>query len=302
MANQLSTARADRGPTSGIHSVVTQTPKPLLASEVLREEIAPIEPARRMSRLWLGAIALGLALLGVAVRLGIGSPALDPGAGTIAFSAGGAAVAVAVLPFPYALRAAVSFLLGGVLMLLGMRGAGPLAGLAVDGGFALDAARLVTVTVLPAALLFRARYRAYGRARALLATALALSLPFVVMEVMLSLNGSAPLVARIFAAANVAVVLCALFGFLGEGTTGAGSFWAALVLAFLPAELAVRELTPLADADTGLLTYPATAVGMLLAALLASLGLFQLLAAVFAGDARRVSMSRARIFTHTNEG
>jgi hypothetical protein len=64
------------------------------------------------------------------------------------------------------------------------------------------------------------------------------------------------------------------------------------VLAFLPAEIAFRELTPLADADTGFMTYPATAVGMLLAALLTSLGLFQMLAAAFGADARRASMSR----------
>jgi hypothetical protein len=90
----------------------------------------------------------------------------------------------------------------------------------------------------------------------------------------------------------VAVVLTALFGFMGDGSTGAGSFWAALILACLSAEIALRELTPLADADTGFMTYPATATGMLLATLLTSLGLFQLLAAAFGRDARRVSMSR----------
>lgn len=293
MANESSTARTPhRDLTSGVHTAVKAAPKPLLASEVLREEVAPLEPARQNCRLWLGAIAGALALLGLAVRLGVGAPALDASAGTIAFSAAGAVAAVALLPFPYALRAGVALLLGGVLMLLGMRGAGPLAGLAIDGGAARDLSRLIAVTALPAALLFRSRYRAYPRARAVLGVALACAVPFVALEVMLAVNASAPLVPRIAAAVNVVVVACALFGFMGASTTGAGSFWAALVLTCLPAEIGIRELTPLADADTGLLTYPATAIGMLLAALLTTLGVFQLLAALLGQDARRASMSR----------
>ena len=292
MKSDSTTARAERGPTSGVHPAVKEPPKPLLASEVLREEVSPLEPARHSCRLVLGSVALAMALLGVALRLGIGTPAVDAGAGTIAFSAAGAIGAVSLLPFPYALRAGVALLLGVVLMLLGIRGSGPLAGLAVDGGLLRDAMRLLAASTLPAALIFRARYRAYPRARTLLSLALVLALPFVALEIALTANASAPLVARIAAAVNVGVVLCALFGFMGEGTTGAGSLWAALVLAFLPAEIALRELTPLADADTGFMTYPATAVAMLCATLMASLGVFQLLAALFGPDARKVSMSR----------
>lgn len=298
MESDTSTARpTERGPTSGIHSAVKEPPKPLLASQVLREEIAPLEPARQNCRRWLAVIAAGLAMLGVAFRLGVGLPAVDPGAGTIAFSAAGAVAAVALLPFPYALRAGVALLLGAVLMVLGVRGAGPLAGLAVDGGLLRDAMRLLAMTVLPAALMFRVRYRAYARARVVLTLALALAVPFVVLEVLLTANASAPIVARAAAAVNVGVVLCALFGFMGEGTTGAGSLWATLVLVCLPLEIALRELTPLADADTGFVTYPATAVAMLLAALLTSVGLFQVLAAALGPDARRQSMSRTSFVT-----
>jgi hypothetical protein len=292
MANDSSTARAERGPTSGIHAAVREPPKPLLASEALREEIAPIEPARQHCRVWLGVIAVGLAGLGVAFRLGVGAPAIEPSAGTIAFSAAGAVAAVAALPFPYALRAGVALLLGVVLMLLGMRGDGPLAGLAVDGGSIRDVARLVALSALPAALLFRSSYRAYRNARWVLLAALGSAAPFLALELVLSFNASAPVLARAAAGLNVVVVLCALFGFLGEGTSGAASVWAALILIFVPAEIAVRALTPLADADSGLMTYPATAGALMITALLTSLGLFQLLAALLGPDARRASMSR----------
>jgi hypothetical protein len=292
MANDSSTARAEPGPTSGVHTAVREPPKPLLASEALREEIAPIEPARQHCRAWLGVIAVGLAALGVAFRLGVGAPAVEPSAGTIAFSAAGAIAAVAALPFPYALRAGVAVLLAVVLMLLGMRGAGPLAGLAVDGGSIRDVARLVAISALPAALLFRASYRAYGKARWVLATALVCAAPFVLLEIVLALNPSAPMVARAAATLNVAIVLCTLFGFMGEGTTGAATLWAALMLVFVPADIGVRALTPLADADTGYLTYPATAAALMITAFLASLGLYQLLAAVLGPDARRASMRR----------
>jgi hypothetical protein len=51
----------------------------------------------------------------------------------------------------------------------------------------------------------------------------------------------------------------------------------------------LRHFT-LADAATGYLTYPATAVGLVCAGIVASLGLFQLLAAAFAPEARRLSL------------
>ncbi len=291
MASEPSTAPAQRGPTSGVHQALsaTGTPKPLLASEVLRDELAPVEPARRAVRVWLLVVAAMLVLLGLAFRHGVGMPAQRLDSATLSFSAAGAFAALALLPFPYALRAGVAFLLGAALMALGFRSSGPLAGIAVDGSLLENLARLVAMTALPAALLFRAHYRAYRRARVLLAWALVLALPLVVFQVLLAINNDAPLSARIAAGADIAVVGCSLLGFMGEGTTGAGTVWASLVLMVLPLQVGLRQLTPLAHADTGWLTYPATAVGILAAAILTSLGLFQLLAAALAADARRVS-------------
>jgi len=277
-------AAAPRGPTSGVHRAIS-TPKPLLASEVLREELAPLEPSRTKCRIWLGGVCLALVLLGAALRHGIGLPALRSDASTLAFTAAGAGAAVALLPFPYALRAAVAFLLGSSLMALGLRGQGPLAALGSHGARLDDIARLLPLTVLPAALLFRGRYRAYRKARILLAAALLLTLPFIALEIIVLVNAEATLIERLSAAASVAAVLCALFGFMGAGTTGAGSVWAALVLGVLVCEVGLRELTNASSQ----LTHASAAVGLACAAVLATLGLFQLLATLYARDARSVA-------------
>ncbi len=280
----------NRGPTSGTYRAITEPKPPLLASEVLREELAPLQPGRVACRLWLAGIAVALIALGLAMRLGVGVPALRVDAATLSFSAAGALAAIAVLPFPYALRAGLALIVGVALMAVGLRGAGPLAGIAVDGSLARMVARLVAMTALPAALLFRSRYRAYRRARAVLAVALVAALPFVALEIALGLDGTAPAVARAAAAASTAIVLTSLFGFMGQGTTGWSALWAVLILIVLPVEVSLRHFT-LADLDTGYLTYPATAVGIVCTAALTSFGLYQLLATLFAPEARRLSMT-----------
>ena len=175
------------------------------------------------------------------------SPPSDSRAATVAFSAAGALTAVAVLPFPYALRAGVAVLVGVVLMGLGLQSGGPLGGLTVDGSLERGVARLVTLTALPAALMFRARYTAFRRARVILAVALALALPFVVLEAILVADGSAPgdRPGRRGAERRPGRA-CSLFGFMGQGTTGWAALWAALVLGGLPIPVGLRHFT-LAD-------------------------------------------------------
>ncbi|MCA9645960.1 MAG: hypothetical protein H6718_33500 [Polyangiaceae bacterium] len=279
-----------RGPTSGIHSAAKAREKPMLASEALREDLAPSEPGKRQFRFWLIGIAFALVGLGFAFRNGIGNPELRWQAATVSFSAAGALIATAVLPFGYGLRAAVSFVIGIGLMAMGLKGSGPLSGIALDGGFLRDLTRLITLTLLPAALLFRAHYRAYRRARYMLATALVLALPFVVTEGLLLFNQSAEWVTRIAAGVNVLIVVCSLFGFTSSATSGGGSWWAMFVLFLVPVEIGLRQFTPLADAETGYLLYPATALGVQCASMLAALGLFQVVAARFGPHARDTSL------------
>lgn len=294
MGSEPSTVTEQEGPSSGVHRTAPAAARPVLASEVLRDEVAPLEPAHGVGRLWLLAVAACLALLGLGFRHGVGAPlAAQFDEGTIAFSAAGALSALGILPFPYALRAKVALVWALALMALGLRGAGPLAGLAIDGGLERDCFRLLAVTALPAALFFRSRYSSYRPARALLLGAMLLTLPFVALEMWLIAEPSAGLWSRAAATLNVAAVLCALFGFMrGDNTAGAlGS--GILVLIALPLELGLRQLSPLADAETGFLTYPATAVALLAVALVASLSIFQLLAAGF-GPWARAATSRKK--------
>jgi hypothetical protein len=289
MTIQQPSTATPRGPTSGVHRAIV-TPKPLLASEVLREELAPFQPAGRAGRLWLTGVCVSLVLLGVSLRLGLGLPAARGDAATVAFSAAGAAIAVALLPFPYALRAGVVWLIAAALVVLGLRTTGPLAGLAIQSVRLDDLARLLVLATLPAALLFRARYRAYRPARWVLAAALGLCVPFLVLELRLAMDSGAHALTRLAAGLSIAAVFSGLFGFMGAGTTGGGSVWAVLVLAVLGLEVGVRELVaPLGAAP---LQHAVTAVGLCCAAVLSTLGGFQLLAAALAGDARRESSTR----------
>jgi hypothetical protein len=276
-----------------VHRAVGELKPPILASEALREELAPLQPARTECRLWLVGIALALTALGLAMRAGVGVPSLQAEAATLCFSSAGALVAAAVLPFPFAVRAAVALTVGSGLMVLGLRGTGPLAGLVIDGSLPRGIARLSTLVLLPAALLFRSRYRAFRRARGVLAFALVASLPFLIMAGMLVADPAAPWVARAGAGASMAFILTSGFGFMGTSTTGWGAVWAVLLLVGIPLEVGLRHFV-LADADSGVLTYPATAIGLVCAATLAALGVFQLLAALWAPEARRRSLREAR--------
>lgn len=286
-----STAPLQRGPTSGVHRAVSDPKPPLLASEALREELAPLQPGREQSRVWIVTIALALIALGVGLRAGIGIPALRADAAIISFSAAGALLAVAILPFPYAPRAAVALIMGASLMVMGLRMEGPLAGLTVDGNTQRVVTRLATITVLPAALLFRSRYPTFRRAKVILGLALLFSGPFLVLEAMLALDPSAPWTARGAGIGSIVLSMTALFGFMGQGTTGWGGLWSPLLIAGLSAAIGVRHFT-LADPTTGFLTYPATAFGLCCAAALTSLGLFQLMAFLWAPTARKLPVAR----------
>jgi hypothetical protein len=260
--------------------------KLVLASEALKEDLAPLQPGRSSARWVLLATATALILLGIAIRIGLGPQTGSPDPASISFAVGGALACLALLPFPYALRAGASVFLGVLLILLGARSMGPLAGMAFEGGPWRELGRVAVMSCLPAALLFRAHYRAYRRARIVLAGALLLSAPFVVTEASLVLDGSASWLARGCAVLDVVAVLCGLFGFMGQDTTAAGSVSAALLLVVLATSLGLRDLTPLGAARVGLAVYATTAVAMLCAATVTAMGLYQLLAAGLAPDAR----------------
>lgn len=258
------------------------SPKLVLASEALKEDLAPLEPGRGAGRLAVAGVALALALLGVAIRLGAGSGGLPNDASSVTFAIAGAALCLSALPFSYSIRAAAVAGLGLALIVLGIDDVGPL----VVARSASDLARLVALIALPGALLFRARYRAYRRARWVLVAALVASLPFAVGRIETVLSAASPSVLRAGAALDIAIVLSGFFGFMGNYTTGGTSVWAALVIAVLSGNVALRELDPGAFAARRLLML-AEALSTACAATLVTIGVFHLLSARLARDARR---------------
>jgi len=137
---------------------------PVLASDILREEVAPIAPAQRAVRIWLAAYALAFAALAAASRMGFGPPSSTVFNGSIATAV--VALAAALVPAPYAARASFALIAGLVPLALGAVGEGPLAAIGFQGRLA-GALGVGLVTLLPGALFFRARYRAFRAARIL---------------------------------------------------------------------------------------------------------------------------------------
>lgn len=232
-------------------------------------------------------MGLTLALVGFAWRLGVGPQTLLASGSSLSFAGATAALLAAALPLTYFARALACLVLGLGLMGLGLAEQGPLAGLAVDGAIGRDFARLLALVALPAALLFRGSYRSYGRSRLILAVGLAAAAPYLIAEVGLALEASANPVVRWAAALSAASLAAGAFGFLGSASLGACPALAALVLVTLPAELALRELTPLADWAGGPLSYGTLGLAVAAAGVLATLGLYQVLACAFGGEARR---------------
>jgi hypothetical protein len=292
MPRSLSVAPSE--PSHPSPHVPPQPTRPLLASEVLRDDAAPLQPGRRAARLWLGVATLLLVALGYAFWQGAGVPGLNSESALLSLSAAFAFATIAALPFPYAVRALLTLVVSAVGITLGLRGAGPLAGLAVDGGTARDVTRVVAVLSLAAALMFRGRYADFTRSGALLLGALLLALPFVVAEGMLASDVSATLSLRAWAALNSLLVLACLLGLLPAAAGPGSDILAALLLVLVPGELALRAWTPLAGPEAGPLTYPLTAAAFVALALPASLGLFQLLAWAL-GPAARVESARQRV-------
>jgi hypothetical protein len=85
----------------------------------------------------------------------------------------------------------------------------------------------------------------------------------------------------------VIILLSGLFGFMGDDTTGGSSVWAALVIAVLSGNVALRQLWPPAFPGGSALVYFGAGISTACAATLVAIGLFHLLSARLARDARR---------------
>ncbi|MEJ7731624.1 MAG: hypothetical protein WKG00_20735 [Polyangiaceae bacterium] len=269
------------------------TPLPLLASDALRDDLAPLEPAKRLARVAAAAASVSLVGLGALHLLGLRPGGLP--ASISAFGLAATTLLAAVLPLGYAGRAGVLVAVGIFATTSGVLDSGPAAGIAPDGAL-WGLLRMIAASLLPAALLFRAYYRAYPGARWILAAGFAAAMPFLAYACVALASGDFGLrhVTTVIAAL---CVVASLSGFMGSETTGAASYTALAVLVSLTFDIPARalELSHLESHAEGIgvrevMALGAPAVAFATAAALWALGLFQLMAWRFARDARRIDV------------
>lgn len=248
------------------------------------EDLAPMEPARGEARAFCAAVGGAFVIFGSLPLFGL--LAGGPQAALPWLVTGGMALVASFTRVPYRQRAVAMVVLGLLSGVVALQGHGG-ALMQADGGPAWGLSRLFSAVALPAALLFRARYRAYAGARVFLGTALIISLPFglhvahgLMGEFGLSQSGA---VLALLALAGSCI------GFMGAETTGAGAILGPVAVAVFSLDLALRGFE-----GAGLLGAVTGAIAFAGAAGLAALGLFQILAWRFAADARRIDLHSAK--------
>jgi hypothetical protein len=260
---------------------------PLLASDILREEIAPLAPARFALRALLVPLAAGFAGCGVACLAGWVTPS-DHLWVSGAFVTAAAAALAGLAPAPYAARAGLATIAALLPLVLGARGQAALACLAFDGRREA-AAGVVLATLLPAALFFRSQYRAFLAARVVLAGALVLSGPAAFFFARQTLAEGTPLALRVIDGLMMGATLTSLGGFLGPETTGACTAWGALVLVTYAGRIFLASWL---EGGKELSSAIGAALGGGLAATVVGVGVYQLLAVLLARRARLVDVHR----------
>ena len=260
--------------------------KPVLASECLRDDIAPLKPfdartARAQLSLGLLLLALGLAMgarvLGTATRVDA----------LVAVISGIAVSGPVLARRSYAVRAYIGLIVALAMGALGFLAVGPAAHWSSQP--ISSAIRFLAPVVLSVSLLLRVTYRASVSTRVGIGAGVALFL------VAASHVGGVPVwhegvgvAARVFSGLMVAVAALSLLGFMGEETTAACGLWASLSLALGGGALVV-------DAFSRGTVDSSTAVGGiagLLCVAVASTALYQLGSLVIGPRARRKERDR----------
>lgn len=262
--------------------------RPVLASEALRDDVAPVEPGRVAARWFCGGYALLLAAFGVE------SLRHEPDrwlrwAPPLALAI--LAVLAAALPVRYVERARAMAVLGALTAFVGIGGGGLELRRGGEGDLAHGALRLLAGSWLPATLLFRAHYRAFAGARWLLAAGLLGALPAAGLDVAAIVRAQGVGPRELVAMALPVVVLASSVGFMGAQTTAAGNALAPAVVAALAAEVFVSA----AHAWTlrGVFHAALPAVAFAAAAGTLAVGLSQILAHRFSDEARKLDVRQS---------
>lgn len=259
-------------PRIPIPRALLATPKPILASECLRDDAAPIEPYARGSRIL--DVLLGATMIACGIVLHLDSVRLS-----VAMYAAGAAVALAAFVRPYGARAMLVLLAATVGWIPSL----------VDSPSLSFVGRSLAPVVLATALFLRATYRGDRFVRGALFLGI---LGFAVCA--LGVGGEwiwlsgVSLGARLVAGGMIAASLLALLGFMNEQTTGGCVVWGVLVLL-------VSALAPFTNESAFTRTSIAAALGNACGLAIATLALFQLGALFVTPRARAREKSRTSL-------
>ena len=215
------------------------TPKPVLASECLRDDIAPIEPAARATMGWYLASGAALLALGAVLALATEGSLRDAAIS----GALGAAICAVPLARSYRARAVIALGAAIAIALLGVVGLGPAA--AWHGAPLSHLARFLAPIALASPLLLRSTYRAYRAVRVAIAVGVALfALSALYAGGAPLWNSDATLLARIVGALVAFVAALSLLGFMSEQTTGGCAIWATCTIVFGGASFAIEAIGP----------------------------------------------------------
>ncbi|HZO15023.1 MAG TPA: hypothetical protein VFB62_17225 [Polyangiaceae bacterium] len=257
---------------------------PILASEALKEELAPIQPWAAGVRWWMASCGVWFVLLGLAPFIG-GPAEGEPSASTVI---GGIAVAGAIAPVGYRPRAMLMLMTALAVVLLGFAGAGPASVVGATHG-AWTLLHVTAAVGLAAALLFGACYRAYHATRSILAAGLVATLPFVIYGIVALVRGELPV--QIATGIALAAIVVSLLGFTGSEV--AGPWVAGAVIATVAAQLGFESFALAPRSGAIVLGWAAgSVVAFGGASLLGALGAFMLLAARHWRRARIVDVHR----------
>jgi hypothetical protein len=193
----------------------------VLASDVLREDLVPLEPGARELRVISGvAGAILVALAAFSMR--------DPSQ-ALAFAIPGlTAACVALLPVSYGTRALLAFAPACTALLMQSL---TFPGTHVAAGLAF----VLTGAGLPAALFYRSFFRASRRARGFVAAALLVAIVWLQLPgggALFDEGSGAWAVAHAPAIALIGISLLSLLAFMGADTTAGCRAWATLAIAW----------------------------------------------------------------------
>ncbi|MEO7096518.1 MAG: hypothetical protein ABI175_24885 [Polyangiales bacterium] len=257
------------------------TPKPILASDCLRDDAAPIEPNDRATQLWAGSLGAAMTVGAVAMFARAGGDGAAMRSVVVAGVTGALVTVLALVLRRYALR--------GALVLAAVVG-GAAALLLFQPDAMLLAARWLAPAPLAAALFLRVSYRSDRTVLALLGVSIALFLAaacFVGGQLVFA-SGSA-LVSRLVAGAMVIVAGLSLLGFMGEETTAGCTAWGTLAVVLGAASLIVDAFVRATAPDW--LTRSTAAVAVPIAAI----GIFQIVATMVGPRLRVKTSSRTSL-------